>query len=1067
MNIKEHELWQILISKADEEHSSTASKFEDAVWEVCQYGIDLSKTIRDTFKTYTLHDEIHICNVMTIMLQLIGDLKTNLTRDECAMLIMAACCHDIGMSVTDEEKNYLRTCPDCMQIYLEEHPKDYNIAYEHGLQEDAAITDEILQHYIRANHHKRVYEQLQNVTWPEILGHSMSVEDLIAVCQNHGEDAAGIRQLQHVDPNLDLYLCSVLLRLGDILDFDATRAPDTLYRYINLAHLDGMENEKSRLEWQKHQASRGFTFVDEGQRTLIYRAECTSIQIEQAIASYLNWIDSELTECGKIIRYMEKRWHTLLLPGRVQRKITSKGYLSGEYKLTLDQDRVLDLLVGRELYSDPAVFVRELIQNSIDAVRTRKQMDKNLPSKWTPQINIRTWVDDEGFYWFRIEDNGIGMTEQTIKEYFLKVGHSYYNSDQFQADKIRCGADISYKPISRFGIGILSCFMSDPKNNRVEVTTKHFAENGVRHPAYRLSINGINGYYYIANDSEHRITAPKMPNNPLDDQSFISSPGTIIAVRTNLYQSGGAQSFKDIIDKYVVYPEVPIHYDGIEGVYNYKTEQEFVNIIQSITHKSSDGIYQPVERIPIPEECYSQLLEEFPEFSFEEKPRIDIYCLPINYFIDDPLIKGAIVLAQAECKGYWHEPKLNKKYMPKLIFYLHDHHFNSIILTSRFVIEDDSKNSLIKYVKSAINTLYPHLNIDIDHGLSKYCNLLLSLPPYDLNDLSTAKIRACLATDFSLFYELPPNLFGQFKWYQSLFSQYSKLTDYNYSDNFYVNAHNGIFADKLPIISCNSIMHSIIILKDKHYPSLNLSRDTIDDLPLEACYSFEELADCIGHSLKKAQQYYITSFRVHYPHSKLIALKDYWSALESTSFPLSKLHFKTNIGSLTISEIKSALEGNEYLILSEKSENTFHMAALLHQFDLKVDYTNGQEIIIYVVKKDNTTIKEKLLPFPPCLFMPPFSDDCTAMGVYSMSKIIEDLPYNATHPFSQWLIQNGVALQKRVPGIYSQIINQLLHVYNIIENINTSLSVLRTIPNLGIEITKDLTLDDFIVYELD
>lgn len=1061
MNVKEHELWQILVSKSAEEDPNVASTFVDAVWKVCQYGIVLSKTIRDTFKTYTLHDETHICNVMTNMLKLIGNLKTKLTRDECAMLIMAACCHDIGMSVTDEEKIYLRSCPDCMQTYLEKHPKDYNIAYERGLQEDATITDEILQHYIRANHHKRVYEKLQNVTWPEILGHSMSVEDLISVCQNHGEDAADIMQLQNFDPDLDLYLCSVLLRLGDILDFDATRAPDSLYRYINLAHLDGMENEKSRLEWQKHQASRGFKFVDEGQRKLIYRAECTNIQIEQAIVSYLNWIDSELTDCGKIIRYMEKRWHTLMLPWKVQRKITSKGYLSGEYKLTLDQDRVLDLLVGRELYSDPAVFVRELIQNAIDAVRTRKQMDKNLPSDWTPQINIRTWVDNEGFYWFRIEDNGIGMTEQTIKEYFLKVGHSYYNSDQFHADKIRCGADINYKPISRFGIGILSCFMSDPKNNRVEVTTKHFKENGANSLAYRLSINGISGYYYIASD-EHWITAPKMPNNPSDDQSFISKPGTVIAVRTNLYRSGCVQGFKDIIDKYVVYPEVPIHYDGIEGVYNYKTEQEFVDFIQSLTHKSSDGIYQPVERIPVPEEYYSELLEKFPEYIFEEKPSIGIYCLPINDFTDDPLIKGVMVFAQAEWKGYWNEPKLDIKYVPKLIFSIDSSYYERNALNIGFLISEDAKHSLIKRVKSAINTQYPQLKIDGDtyNSLFEYRHLLSSLSPDGDNDL--AEIRACMAIYFSSHYLLSTNLFERFTWYQSLFSQYLNSTKAHYHTSIYINAHNGIFTNQSPIISYYGIIHGIIMLKDKYCPSLNLSRDTIDDLPLEACYSLAALVDSIEHSLKKIQLLYSTTFHIWYPKSKLISLKDYWSVLESASFPPSKLHFSTDLGSLTLSEIKSALEEHEKLILFEDITNTFHMAALLQQFDLKADFTNDQKIIIYVVKEDNTTLKEKLLPFPPCLFVPPFSDDCTAMGVSTPWAII-DLPYNASHTFSQWLIQNGDALQKRVPGIYSQIINQLQQIDKRIENTNASLSVLRTIPNLGIKVPQDLTLDDFII----
>ena len=160
--------------------------------------------------------------------------------------------------------------------------------------------------------------------------------------------------------------------------------------------------------------------------------------------------------------------------------------MSGQYRLSLDQDKILELLIGKDLYSDPSVFVRELIQNAIDAVRTREQLDKNLPSDWKGQINIRSWMDQEGYHWFRIEDNGIGMTEDVIMNYFLKIGSSYYSSDTFLKSKLQCNADSDYMPISRFGIGILSCFMGDDQSNQVEISTKHFREGETYYPALRL-----------------------------------------------------------------------------------------------------------------------------------------------------------------------------------------------------------------------------------------------------------------------------------------------------------------------------------------------------------------------------------------------------------------------------------------------------------------------------------------------------------------------------------------------------------------------------------------------------
>ena len=214
----------------------------------------------------------------------------------------------------------------------------------------------------------------------------------------------------------------------------------------------------SREEWRKHMASQGFDFQHVPERAypyeLDYNATSRSMQIEQAINAYLDWVDRELSECGKLLARFAGEWQRFVLPAKIKRQIRPEGYMSGQYRLTLDQDRILELLVGRDLYSDPAVFVRELIQNAIDAVRTRQQLDKDLPCTWQPQIHIRCWMDEQGYHWFRIEDNGTGMTEDIIQNFLLKIGRSYYNSDTFQQEKLRCRADPDYMPISRFGIGI-------------------------------------------------------------------------------------------------------------------------------------------------------------------------------------------------------------------------------------------------------------------------------------------------------------------------------------------------------------------------------------------------------------------------------------------------------------------------------------------------------------------------------------------------------------------------------------------------------------------------------------
>ena len=96
MGYMDEELWKILEIKAREEDNNflinqkIADEFLSSVNKICQYGVERSITIRDTFPMYTMHNEVHICNVMRLMIALLGDDVKKLSRDEAAMLILVA-----------------------------------------------------------------------------------------------------------------------------------------------------------------------------------------------------------------------------------------------------------------------------------------------------------------------------------------------------------------------------------------------------------------------------------------------------------------------------------------------------------------------------------------------------------------------------------------------------------------------------------------------------------------------------------------------------------------------------------------------------------------------------------------------------------------------------------------------------------------------------------------------------------------------------------------------------------------------------------------------------------------
>src|ERR1017187_1505682 len=66
---------------------------------------------------------------------------------------------------------------------------------------------------------------------------------------------------------------------------------------------------------------------------------------------------------------------------RVEADVRLEGVPPIPLKFELDRGRLLDLLVGHTIYNDPLVAIRELLQNSIDAVRYQRHLDARQASQ--------------------------------------------------------------------------------------------------------------------------------------------------------------------------------------------------------------------------------------------------------------------------------------------------------------------------------------------------------------------------------------------------------------------------------------------------------------------------------------------------------------------------------------------------------------------------------------------------------------------------------------------------------------------------------------------------------------
>lgn len=1031
MSIREEKLWKILEQKAREEDQQLQpdqkiyEEYLSGIKSICDFGIERAKTIRDTFPMYTLHDEVHICNVLRIMDRLLGDRANTLERDEAAMLILAACCHDVGMSYSDREKQELLEDRDRLDLYLEYHPGEYVEAYKTN-PDEPRFTDGMLRKYLRSIHQERVSELLGCIDWPECLRGKVDRNDLVRVCQSHGYNPASLNDLERT-PRVDLRFCAVLLRLADILDFDTIRAPQAVYDYCGFHYAEGSEAKISQSEWQKHRASQGFDFAYVEDRSvpydLPYHATSKSMQIEQAVNSYLDWVDSELNECSKLLRRYAGKWQNFILPGKILRSIESEGYVAGQYHLTMDQDKVMELLVGEELYSEPSAFVRELLQNAIDAVRTREQLDKQRPKNWKPQINIRSWMDEEGYHWFRIEDNGIGMTKEIVENYFLKIGKSYYNSDTFQKDKIRCGTDPDYTPISRFGIGILSCFMGGKDSNRVEVSTKRFAADGKRPSALRLSMHGMNGYYYLASQREGHTPGPMKGVTEQETRPYLQQPGTVIAVRTNLYQTGKYTGFKEITDRYVVYPPVPIHYDGPEGSFDYPTKDEFMEVVHSI-HPSEDPLQLGVLEFPMTEEQMEQLYEMLPMLHFREPPKLLLKCVPLDRYSKSPYLSGTLVCSQVVED---HEP-LFLQFGGELI--------GTVVLV-RSDLDRETRDLVIKISVEPQDSSGSSVGIPDEWKMleNTYCATVCHLK------------------------DLP--------WYQTYFLNiYSSIGMEN------IAAHNGIFCGDGGRLFDTAFafddLGSIVLLADQYRPGVDIARSAIREISLEMACDMELVEEAIGREgywirtdfekLLKDKPWTIpTSAYQSLIQKRTDLLEGFLVGTRNSMLAGEQAQAQIGQQKITVFHLKAI----NFKIAGLRIRNPMNLKSQLIFAYLKLEYSlrmnmNKDLDEIFIQKKSESPPERNSEIFPPSLFIYP-EDECSYLARESSGNRHF---CNAGHRLSQFMLKNADVLQKKVPGILKEMIRILQEEDGeaLVSEMNHLLNCLRGLPGQLVQVPPDLCL---------
>ena len=123
------------------------------------------------------------------------------------------------------------------------------------------------------------------------------------------------------------------------------------------------------------------------------------------------------------------------------------------FEFQADVSKVMDIII-HSLYSNKDVFLREIISNAADACDKRRFLSINGTQPLEQELCIRVSVNKENRTLI-IEDNGIGMTKEELKNNLGKIAQS--GTKKFLEAAGSGSSNLNL--IGQFGVGFYSGYL--------------------------------------------------------------------------------------------------------------------------------------------------------------------------------------------------------------------------------------------------------------------------------------------------------------------------------------------------------------------------------------------------------------------------------------------------------------------------------------------------------------------------------------------------------------------------------------------------------------------------------
>lgn len=504
-----------------------------------------TSTIKMDFQHYSLHDKTHSIAILDAIYMVTGKERIEaLCTSDLWLLLEAAYAHDIGMSTTYEEllemwetaefKEYVKVClaSDSAEnfeigaIYkkIEDvlHNKSEFLQYsEHRYYDEIEKRyDEILQReswpiiweryilllytgYIRGRHHefskKKINEIKKDVMECE---HERMYGVVGEVAFLHGVDFDEIFERLSTtengfkDETMHPQFAAAMLRLGDLLDMDSNRFNIRMLKHFGIIPLESI------LHIEKHKSVQHLSY--DVTRISAY-AKSEELDVCKTVNLWFQMLDKEVKNlicCWNEIVPQE------LIGCRLNKcdlKVYHQGGLYNSDKSSnfkIDTEKVYNLFIGENIYRTRFEFIREYLQNAMDASKMQLWLNEkqsfekkalenrnvfdcfgNRIEDFTIKIFMdikegenKTKNSEKDTLLICFADKGIGMEADCVSAISNVSTNSWHRRTKYVQELTDMPCWLF--PSGGFGIGVQSAFMM---TDRIEFKTKAQTEFRGKH----------------------------------------------------------------------------------------------------------------------------------------------------------------------------------------------------------------------------------------------------------------------------------------------------------------------------------------------------------------------------------------------------------------------------------------------------------------------------------------------------------------------------------------------------------------------------------------------------------